>query len=176
MLLRSTGDSELDAFVEFEVRYNQTRWTEVWLSCGMCVIGSVFLSNGSTFALSHAYDLLAYYSHSVGLNETGLGFILTIVGCLRLIALYINGHRKRTPIVRTIGCSFGFLFWALFFASVLKYNESSTAYSTGMVYVVFAVAELHASSRATRDAIAYLKFKQFAKRHTFNVAVPAIAS
>ena len=156
MLIRSTGNAQIDAFVEFEVRYNQTRWAEVWLAMAMTLTCVVFLDAADTFSLSKGYDFLAQF-----ITEKQAGIIGVFVGIARMFALWVNGSKKRSPLWRVVGCVGGTLFWGAlcwgFWVQTLPGNALS-----GFVPVLFTlcVAELHSSGRASRDAYAYARFKE----------------
>jgi uncharacterized membrane-anchored protein len=157
-LIRPTGNPNLDAIVEFEIRYNQTRWAEVWLAVKMLLVGVVFLHEpGSTFSTSHGFDFLARF-----VSEPVAGVIAFSAGTIRLAALWVNGAQRRSPIIRMIGCSLGTLFWgALLFGFILA-GMSGDLVAWPLVYA-FATAnlfaEIHSSARSARDAAAYGEFK-----------------
>ncbi|MGA0599022.1 hypothetical protein [Enterovirga sp. CN4-39] len=151
-MLRSTGDPYLDAliagnpaiarYLERELRYGQTRWAEVWLACIMAVFGAVLLAPGDTFGLP-SFRIIDDI-----VREDVAGLVGVGTGIIRLIAIWYNGNRRKSPIVRVLGCLSGFFFWlALTIGFVLTYPPLST----GLIYGVLAIAELHSSSRAARD-------------------------
>lgn len=128
------------------LRYGQTRWTEVWLACVMTLFGAVLLASDETFSLPSYRVLRAY------VGEDFAGATAVIVGVSRLAALWYNGRRRRSPIVRVLGCAGGFLFYT---ALTVGFVLSAPPLSTGLIYGVLAAAELHSSSRSARDAVAY---------------------
>ena len=128
------------------LRYGQTRWTEVWLACVMALYGAVLLSAGDTFSLASYRVIRAFVREDVA------GGLAVAVGAARLLALWYNGRRRRSPLVRVLGCAAGFLFYV---ALTVGFALSGPPYPTGLIYGVLAVAELHASSRSARDAVAY---------------------
>ncbi len=155
MLIRSTGNAKIDAIVEFEIKYNQTRWAEVWLSVLLTLVAVVFL-DGTTWQLSPGYNFIAQY-----VTEKQAGLIGVFVGIGRLFALWVNGSKKRSPWFRVVGCVSASLFWVAlgwgFFIQELP-NEA-TSIMVPIMLVLF-IAELHASSRAARDAVVYWRFKE----------------
>ena len=60
--------------------------------------------------------------------------------------------RRREILVRVAGCAGGFLFYT---ALAVGFALSAPPFPTGLIYGVLAAAELHASSRSARDAVAY---------------------
>lgn len=145
-MMRSTGDPALDALIGREMRYGQTRWTEVWLAGVMTAFGAVLLSAGETFSLPH-YRVIRLY-----LAEDVAGGLAMAVGAARLVALWYNGRRRRSPLVRVVGCAGGFLFYL---GLAIGFALAGPPLPTGLVYAVLALAELHASGRSARDAVAY---------------------
>lgn len=155
-MLTSRHDPALQAFladhpsasriIERELRYGHTRWAEIWLACVMTVFGAVLLSAGETFS-SPSYRVIRLF-----VSEDVAGSVALSVGAIRLAALWYNGRMRRSPLVRTAASAGGFLFYTALTAGFLM---SAPPLSTGLVYGVFAIAELHASSRSARDAVAY---------------------
>lgn len=127
-------------------RYGQTRWTEIWLACVMTLFGAVLLSTGETFSLP-SYRVIAAF-----VGEDAAGSTAIVVGGARLLALWYNGRRRRSPLVRVVGCAGGFLFYT---GLTVGFVLSAPPFSTGLVYGVLAIAELHSSARSARDAVAY---------------------
>jgi peptidoglycan/LPS O-acetylase OafA/YrhL len=144
--MRATGDPALDALLERELRYGQTRWTEIWLACVMTAFGAVLLGAGETFSLP-PYRVIRLY---VAEDVAGAGALA--IGAARLAALWYNGRRRRSPLVRVAGCAAGFLFYA---AMAIGFLLAGPPLPVGLVFGVLAVAELHGSSRSARDAVAY---------------------
>lgn len=142
----ATATDEEEARLARAVRYGETRWTEVWLACVMTLFGAVLLSAGDTFSLPSYRVVRAYVSEDVA------GAIAVAVGTARLVALWFNGRRRRSPLIRVLGCGGGFLFYTALTAGFIL---SAPPISTGLTYAVLALAELHSSSRSARDAVAY---------------------
>ena len=152
-MFRSTGDPGLDAliaahpglaaFISRELRYGQTRWAEVWLACIMTVFGIGLLLPGETFSMP-SYRIIRDV-----VREDVAGWGAATVGTARLVALWYNGSRRRSPIVRLVGCSGGFLFYgALAMGFVVAMPHVNPL---GLMFFVLAVAELHSSGRSARD-------------------------
>lgn len=144
--MRSAADPGFDAVLAAELRYRQTRWTEVWLACVMTLYGAVLLSSGETFSLPSYRVIRAFVA------EDTAGALAVLVGSARLAALWHNGRRRRSPLVRVAGCAGGFLFYT---ALTIGFVLSAPPLPTGLIYGVLAIAELHSSSRSARDAAAY---------------------
>ena len=140
-------DPAVDARIRRAVRYGQTRWAEIWFSVIMCVVGVTCLLPWPTF-VGPQYRIIT--SH---VTETTAGFISLTVGAARITALWINGRRGReTSFIRTLGCLGGFVFW-LAMAGGFALAFPPLSLSAG-IYTIFAIAELHSSSRAAGDMAA----------------------
>lgn len=145
-----TGDPRMDAVIARELRYGATRWAEVWLSCLMVAIGYGLLDEGNTFDWP-SWSYIARY-----VDEDTCGWISLIAGVVRLVALYVNGSRRRSPIVRIAGAVGGYLFFgglALGF-----WMTPGPTVLGSYIFAILSLAELHATGRAARDAFAYDAF------------------
>jgi hypothetical protein len=147
MPLRSTGDPQLDGIIARHLRYGQTRWMEVLLAGLMAAVGVSLLWPGQTFSLPSF--------HVIGtlLSEDVAGWGACIVAAGRLQALYINGHKRNTPVIRVLGCLIGAVFWTGWFLGFV----ASTGPVVPLMFMSFVLAlgEVIAGSRATRDLYAY---------------------
>ncbi|WP_320188903.1 hypothetical protein RMS29_028255 (plasmid) [Agrobacterium rosae] len=82
-------------------------------------------------------------------SESFLGWIMLVVGCLRILGLVINGARKNvTPQIRVFSAGAGCMIW-----SGIAYTFwSSDVVSTWIsVYPLFALGELINIHRAAHD-------------------------
>lgn len=82
-------------------------------------------------------------------SETFLGWLMSLIGCLRIIGLVINGARKNvTPQIRQFSATVGCLLW-----TGISYGfASSGVISTWLaIYPLFAVSELVNINRAAHD-------------------------
>lgn len=131
--------------IDRELRYGQTRWSEIWLACVMALFGACLLASGDTFSLP-SYRIIGAF-----ISEDATGAAAVATGAARLAALWYNGRYRRSPIVRVAGCAGGFLFYT---ALAVGFALTAPPLPTGLVFAVFASAELHASSRAARDMVA----------------------
>lgn len=155
----ATGDLHLDRLIlahpavgrhiDRELRYGRTRPTEIWLACVMALFGACLLASGDTFSLP-SYRIIGAF-----LSEESTGAAAVATGAARLAALWSDGRHRRSPIVRVAGCAGGFLFYT---ALAAGFALSAPPLSTGLIYGVLAAAELHASGRAARDAVAFDSF------------------
>lgn len=82
-------------------------------------------------------------------NEDVLGWIMVILGFLRLAGLVVNGARKDvTPHIRQISAGIGCVIWV----GITYGYASSNVVSTWLaIYPLFAVGELVNIHRAARD-------------------------
>lgn len=135
-----------DADCARRIRYAQTRWTEVWLALIMTGWGALLLYPDPVL-VGAPYQAFARW-----VSEPAVGLVLLPVGAMRLVALWINGRRRETPLARLVGCQVGFLVWvavtAGFAATVPPLNTALA------VYPVLAAAELHSAWRCGSDIIA----------------------
>ena len=60
--------------------------------------------------------------HRFGMTESVWSFLFAFVGGARLVALYINGRRPRSPHIRMVGALFGAVSWIQ--VSVLLYEAA----------------------------------------------------
>ncbi|MDB5590642.1 hypothetical protein [Enterovirga sp.] len=139
------ADPAITAHIERELRYGQTRWTEVWLACVMALFGAGLLADGDTFS-APAFRVVRFF-----VGEDAAGAAGVAVGAARLGALWRHGGRRRSPLVRVAGCATGFLFYT---GLALGFVLAFAAVPTGLICGVLAAAELHASGRSARDAVA----------------------
>jgi hypothetical protein len=147
MPLRSTGDAQLDGIIARQLRYGQTRWMEVLLAGLMAAVGVALLWPGETFKLP-SFHVIANL-----LSEDVAGWGACIIGAARLQALYINGRRRNTPVVRVFGCLVGAVFWIGWFLGFSATNTPMVPLFP--MSLVMALGEIIAGSRATRDLYAY---------------------
>lgn len=148
-----TGDPAVEALIaahqglrerlDRELRYGQTRWAEVWLACVMTVFGLGLILPGETFSMP-SYRVIREF-----VGEAVAGWVAIAVGTARLIALWYNGSRRRSPLVRLAGCSGGFLFYGALSLGFL--TALPDVNPLGLMFIVFAMAELHSSGRSARD-------------------------
>lgn len=82
-------------------------------------------------------------------SEDALGWLMLVVGCLRIIGLVINGARKQvTPQIRQCSAAIGCLIWT----GICYGFASSDVVSTWIaIYPFFAIGELVNINRAARD-------------------------
>lgn len=146
-MIHSTGDPQMDGLIARQLRYGQTRWMEVLLASLMGAVGVSLLLPGNTF------DLPSFRIIANLLTEDHAGWIASVVGISRLWALYFNGKKRNTPVIRVLGCLVGCVFWAgwaIGFSSVMVPVVPLFPMS-----IVLTFGELIAGTRATRDLYAY---------------------
>ncbi|NSL22037.1 hypothetical protein [Agrobacterium tumefaciens] len=82
-------------------------------------------------------------------SEDFLGWIMFVVGCLRIIGLVINGARKNvTPQIRQFSAAAGCMIWS----GIAYAFASSGVISTWIaIYPLFAIGELINIHRAAHD-------------------------
>jgi hypothetical protein len=87
-----------------------------------------------------------------GWTETELATILGITGALWLGALWVNGHHRRSPVLRCIGAMIGTMIWS-HVAVLLCTNAMHTGVaSTGIaVYGLLALFDLFSCARSAAD-------------------------
>ncbi|WP_437871399.1 hypothetical protein ACSD7O_24005 [Methylorubrum extorquens] len=98
-------DSANNERIRRAVRYEQTRWAEIWLSLIAVAAGLVLVAPTNTFG-NESFRVIA----SV-ISEWKAGALCLFFGSVRLLALWVNGRRGReTSLIRTFGCLGGFVF------------------------------------------------------------------
>lgn len=146
-MIHSTGDPQMDGMIARQLRYGQTRWMEVLLASLMGAVGIALLLPGNTF------DLPLFRIIANLLTEDHAGWIASLVGGGRLWALYVNGRKRNTPVIRVFGCLVGCIFWT---GWVLGFAALTTpVVPLFPMSIVLAIGELVAGTRATRDLYAY---------------------
>lgn len=141
--------------VEREMRYAATRRVEIWMSIIMMLTGFAFLIPGETFSLP-AYDFVERF-----VAEDYAGVLAVFVGGARLVALYYNGARRKTPLVRVVGAVGGFFFWVGIVIGIFVSTVGVMPIGFGLaIFPVFALAEIHAASVAAADIVILDSFGQ----------------
>jgi hypothetical protein len=124
--------------------YSQTRSVE-WLLASLMVAWGVGLSvPGNTMDLP-AYRLLGALAPEPVWAAWSLG-----IGGLRMVALYINGSWRRTPLIRTLGAMFGVIWW-LVLAFCFASADISPMPAAVMWYPVLIAFEGYSVARGARD-------------------------
>lgn len=82
-------------------------------------------------------------------SEDFLGWLMLMIGCLRIVGLVINGSREKvTPQIRQFSAGVGCLIWT----GICYGFASSDVVSTWLaIYPLFAAGELVNIHRASRD-------------------------
>ena len=83
---------------------------------------------------------------NVGIS-VGLAVTCIVVGFARVVALIINGHWKRSPVLRAFGAVIGAFIWAKFAVSPEHFMTAN------IIYPLFVWAELYSCSRSARDVV-----------------------
>lgn len=128
------------------------RMTE-WFAAGhMIMFGYVLLLPSETFnqPAFHAFKQLVPSVPGAGLSsEDLLGWVMLLIGLLRIIGLVINGAKKNvTPQIRQFSAGVGCLIWA----GICFGFASSDVVSTWLaIYPLFFTGELVNINRAARD-------------------------
>lgn len=116
-----------------------------WFMAGhMIAFGSILLLPAQTFnqPAFMAFDQLVP-------SEDFLGWVMLLIGCLRIIGLVVNGARENvTPQIRQFSAGVGCMIWT----GICYGFASSDVVSTWLaIYPLFAVGELVNIHRASRD-------------------------
>ena len=77
------------------------------------------------------------------------GTVMFTVGLSRMVALYMNGAHRQTPLIRQIGCMTGMFFWGLLMLNAVNVTWRSPSVCT---YAGLFVLELIMFSYAAGDA------------------------
>lgn len=116
-----------------------------WFYAGhLMFFGAVLLLPAQTFnqPAFHAFTRLVP-------SEDFLGWLMLMIGCLRIVGLVVNGSREKvTPQIRQFSAGVGCMIW-----TGISYGfASSDVASTWLaIYPLFAVGELVNIHRASRD-------------------------
>ena len=88
-----------------------------------------------------------------GFTEALCGTLLTAIGTMRLVALYVNGRSPRTPRFREIGAVAGLMVWMQLGVVVLLGSERSFGVVPPVfaLYVGLTVVDLRSALRASFD-------------------------
>lgn len=82
-------------------------------------------------------------------NENLLGWLMVLLGVLRICGLIVNGARKNvTPMIRQVSAGVGCMIWA---GITYCYASSGIASTWLAIYPLFAVGELVNIHRAAHD-------------------------
>lgn len=94
-----------------------------------------------------------------GLTEEFWAFAFTIIGCTRLVALWINGQWPRSPHIRMCGSIFGAVSWAqvAYLLTVSTYGVTGVAATGTVIYSLLAFFDILGVARAAFDARYYSK-------------------
>ena len=88
-----------------------------------------------------------------GWTERELAISLGTVGWLWLGALWVNGHHRRSPVVRCIGSILGVALWSHITFLLITHSIAAGAWSTGIAaYGLLAVFDLFSCYRSAADA------------------------
>ncbi|WP_320196205.1 hypothetical protein RMR10_004755 [Agrobacterium rosae] len=120
------------------------RMMEWFLAGHLMLFGYVLLLPSQTF---NQPSFMAFAS--LVPSENFLGWLMFLVGCLRIIGLVVNGAKKTvTPQIRQFSAAAGCLIWA-----GISYGfASSGVISTWLaIYPLFAIGELVNINRAAHD-------------------------
>ena len=117
-----------------------------WLFSAMMVAWGVYLMLPLNTFAAPQYALLAALA-----EEKVWGIWSVSIGVMRMVALYINGAVRQTPIVRMGGALFGVVWWAVL--TWLFLTAPSGVTPAGVVwYPIFALAEMYSVLRSAGDA------------------------
>lgn len=125
----------------------RTRSVEWLLSCLMLTWGVILLAPNDSFA-NPAYQWLA----TIGEERVWGGLALGI-GALRVVALYVNGSWRRTPLIRAFAAVVGLMWWVSVGALLIFGVEPGKPVPAGFAfYPVFALFEAYSCYRSGLDA------------------------
>lgn len=89
------------------------------------------------------------YFRQVFQDEMTLGWLMIVLGCMRICGLIINGARKDvTPMIRQVSAGIGCIIWA---GISYCYAQSGIVSTWLAIYPLFAVGELVNIHRAAHD-------------------------
>lgn len=140
-----SGDSYFGPALWIRIQHRfGPRMTEWFMSFHMVLFGLVLLFPVETFNGPAYAGFRALFR-----SEEVLGWVMFVVGTVRIIGLIINGARKKvTPQIRQGSAAIGCVIWAGICYAFLSSNVVSTWLA---VYPLFAVGELINIHRAAHD-------------------------
>lgn len=120
------------------------RMMEWFMAFHMIGFGWVLLLPTQTFNLPQFQTFRDIFP-----SEPFLGWLMALIGCLRIIGLVINGAKEKvTPQIRQFSAGVGCIIWT----GITYGFASSDVVSTWIaIYPLFAVGELVNINRAARD-------------------------
>ena len=122
-----------------------------WLTSGVMVMFAVTLAlPGDTVEAGNAFLELAFW----GFTEVALAAPPAAIGGARLMALYVNGSWRRSPMIRTIGAALGagmFTFLTIGFAWPYLAGISPALSPAVGTYGVLALFDILAAYRSGQD-------------------------
>lgn len=126
-------------------------WTFAFLALGW---GASLLFPGSMLSGSTYAPLL------VVATEQTWGVFTVLMSCSRIIALWINGYWRRTPIFRMIFCLFSASWlWLLFILYGIGFWNGADQFPMWYGWLALVIAELVAAANCGRDAAIYNSFR-----------------
>ena len=124
---------------------SQTRSVEWLLAALMVAWGLGLMLPGDTMGLPQ-YRLLAAIAPELVWASWSIS-----VGGLRIVALYVNGSWKRTPLIRASCAAFGMMWW-LILGYLFQSATNGAAPAGLMFYPVFIAFEGYSVYRGARDS------------------------
>lgn len=139
----SNGYSGVGMWVRIQHRFGP-RMMEWFMAFHMIGFGWVLLLPTQTFNLPQFQTFRDIFP-----SEPFLGWLMALIGCLRIIGLVINGAKEKvTPQIRQFSAGVGCIIWT----GITYGFASSDVVSTWIaIYPLFAVGELVNINRAARD-------------------------
>lgn len=125
---------------------SQTRSVEWMLAICTLIWGFGLLWPGDSFALPQlaAFAIIA--------SEATWGLISIVLGCVRLVALIINGSWCRTPLIRALCAVIGIGWWlVLAYLYRLGYSGRPVGPAMNFIYV-FVGFEVYSVYRGAKDS------------------------
>ena len=141
--MSTRGYSGVGMWIRIQHRFGP-RMMEWFMAFHMIGFGWVLLLPTQTFNLPQFQTFRELF-----LSESFLGWLMAIVGCLRIIGLVINGAKEKvTPQIRQFSAGVGCIIWT----GITYGFASSGVVSTWIaIYPLFAFGELVNINRAARD-------------------------
>ncbi|MBI5114354.1 MAG: hypothetical protein HZA68_20505 [Rhodovulum sp.] len=124
----------------------QTRTVEWMLASLLVAWGLGVLAPGDALTVGGLAALLAWWP------ETAWGAAIATLGAARLVALWINGRRRQTPIVRVAGSFLGAVWWAVIWYALWAGTSAGPRPASMSYYPVLIGFELFSIYRGAFDA------------------------
>jgi hypothetical protein len=126
----------------------RTRTVE-WLLAALMVGWGIFLLMPWT-----TFDAPLYHWLALLAGERTWGSFSVAIGALRMVALYINGSWRRTPLIRAFAAVMGLIWWIVI-GFLISFGVHGAPPADLLFFPIFAYFEAYSCYRSGQDAHDY---------------------